>query len=113
MENKKVFDSWFKVNVRPFKQALLNTVCKWGNLFKKHLVDNVINRYDRLIVHMIAFHKSSLVKENLELTHLRFSVLPYYCMVFCCHYKAERKGKKAINPLSPMITTYPTFFKNQ
>jgi len=44
MENEKIFDTWFKVDVRPFKQALLNTVCKWGNLFKQHLVDHVTNR---------------------------------------------------------------------
>lgn len=44
MENEKIFDTWFKVDVRPFKQALLNTVCKWGNLFKQHLMDHVTNR---------------------------------------------------------------------
>jgi dynein heavy chain len=55
MENEKVFDTWFRVDVRPFKQALLNTVCKWGNLFKKHLVDEVINRYERFVVHVIVF----------------------------------------------------------
>jgi hypothetical protein len=44
MENEKIFDTWFKVDVRPFKQAVLNTVCKWGNLFKQHLVDHVTNR---------------------------------------------------------------------
>jgi ubiquitin C-terminal hydrolase len=64
MENEKVFGTWFKVNVHPFKQALLNIVCKWGNLFKKHLVDHVINRYERLMVHVIVFHKSSLLKEK-------------------------------------------------
>ncbi|XP_055848919.1 dynein beta chain, ciliary isoform X2 [Episyrphus balteatus] len=39
----QVFNSWFQVDVRPFRQALLNTVCKWGNMFKEHLVDRVTN----------------------------------------------------------------------
>ncbi|KAM7360514.1 dynein heavy chain at 93AB isoform 2-T2 [Cochliomyia hominivorax] len=37
----QVFSSWFQVDVRPFRQALLNTVCKWGNMFKIHLVTTV------------------------------------------------------------------------
>lgn len=37
----QVFSSWFQVDVRPFRQALLNTVCKWGNMFKTHLVTTV------------------------------------------------------------------------
>jgi dynein heavy chain len=55
MENEKMFDGWFKVNVRPFKQALLNTVCKWGNLFKQHLVDHVVNRYEMLVTYMVTY----------------------------------------------------------
>lgn len=30
--------------MKPFKQALLNTVCKWSSMIKQHLVDHVINR---------------------------------------------------------------------
>lgn len=29
------------MDVRPFRQALLNTVRKWGNMYKEHLVCNV------------------------------------------------------------------------
>lgn len=37
----QVFSAWFQVDVRPFRQALLNIVRKWGNMFKDHLVDRV------------------------------------------------------------------------
>lgn len=43
METAEVFNEWFKVDIDPFKQALLNTVRKWGNMFKQHLVDTVTN----------------------------------------------------------------------
>ncbi|XP_054265094.1 dynein beta chain, ciliary-like [Macrosteles quadrilineatus] len=43
IDNQRIFDTWLRVDVKPFKQALLNTVCKWGNMFKQHLVDHVIN----------------------------------------------------------------------
>lgn len=36
----QVFSSFFQVDVRPFRQALINIVRKWGNMFKDHLVDN-------------------------------------------------------------------------
>ncbi|XP_052121253.1 dynein beta chain, ciliary-like isoform X2 [Frankliniella occidentalis] len=37
----KTFSSWFQVDLAPFKQALVNTVCKWGDMFKQHLINNV------------------------------------------------------------------------
>lgn len=39
----QIFNFWFQVDVRPFRQALLNTVCKWGSMFKEHLVNTVTN----------------------------------------------------------------------
>ena len=45
IEDEKVFDNWFKVDVSPFKQSLLNLVCEWGNMFKQHLVSEVNDRY--------------------------------------------------------------------
>lgn len=41
MEVSKVFCGWFRVDLRPFRQSLLNTVCKWASMFKKHLVERV------------------------------------------------------------------------
>lgn len=39
----EVFNAWFQVDVRPFRQALINIVRKWGNMFKEHLVNRVTN----------------------------------------------------------------------
>lgn len=41
IEQYQVFSAWFQVDVRPFRQALLNIVCKWSNMFKEHLVNRV------------------------------------------------------------------------
>ncbi|KAG8040920.1 hypothetical protein G9C98_001908, partial [Cotesia typhae] len=41
MKPSRIFCGWFRVNLRPFKQSLLNTVCKWSSMFKKHLVERV------------------------------------------------------------------------
>lgn len=43
IEPIQVFSAFFQVDVRPFRQALINIVRKWGNMFKDHLVDNVTN----------------------------------------------------------------------
>lgn len=39
----QIFNAWFQVDVRPFRQSLVNIVRKWGNMFKNHLVDRVTN----------------------------------------------------------------------
>ncbi len=44
----QVFNAFFQVDVRPFRQALINIVRKWGNMFKNHLVDNVTNSLTNL-----------------------------------------------------------------
>ncbi|KAJ8968781.1 hypothetical protein NQ317_016726 [Molorchus minor] len=41
MQEWKIFQCWFKVDIKPFKQTLINTIGKWGNMFKQHLVDTV------------------------------------------------------------------------
>ncbi|XP_012283270.1 dynein beta chain, ciliary [Orussus abietinus] len=41
MDPSKVFCGWFRVDLRPFRQSLLNTVCKWSSMFKEHLVERV------------------------------------------------------------------------
>ena len=41
----EVVDGWFRVDARPFKQALLNTTKRWSFMFKQHLIDHVTNRW--------------------------------------------------------------------
>ncbi|XP_014206492.1 dynein beta chain, ciliary [Copidosoma floridanum] len=41
MSALKIFCNWFSVDLRPFRQSLLNTICKWSSMFKKHLVERV------------------------------------------------------------------------
>uniref|UniRef100_H3BBD5 Dynein axonemal heavy chain 17 n=1 Tax=Latimeria chalumnae TaxID=7897 RepID=H3BBD5_LATCH len=42
-ETNKVFNSWFQVDCRPFRQALLNIIKRWSLMFKQHLINNVTN----------------------------------------------------------------------
>ncbi|VVC95211.1 unnamed protein product, partial [Leptidea sinapis] len=48
MQSYKVFNSWFQVDIRPFRQALLNLSRKWGNMYKEHLVENVTSNLSDL-----------------------------------------------------------------
>lgn len=36
----QVFSAWFQVDVRYFRQSLINIVRRWGNMFKDHLVNS-------------------------------------------------------------------------
>jgi len=44
-EGTVIFEKWFRVDSRPFKQALLNIIKRWSFMFKQHLIDHVTNRY--------------------------------------------------------------------
>lgn len=44
-ENAKVFNGWLQCDCRPFKQALLNIIKRWGFMFKRHLSEHVVNRW--------------------------------------------------------------------
>ena len=44
VEGTVIFEKWFRVDVRPFRQALLNIIKKWSLMFKQHLIDHVTNR---------------------------------------------------------------------
>jgi dynein heavy chain len=41
MEPISLFDQWFQVDARPFKQGLLNIVKRWSYMFKQHLDSHV------------------------------------------------------------------------
>ncbi|XP_053483492.1 dynein axonemal heavy chain 11 isoform X4 [Ictalurus furcatus] len=41
LEDSRVFDGWFRVDIRPFKMSLLNTIKKWSWMFKEHLISYV------------------------------------------------------------------------
>ena len=43
VQEREIFSSWFQVDIKPFKQALLNTIRKWGDMFKQYLVNTVTN----------------------------------------------------------------------
>lgn len=42
MQSSKTFCGWLAVDMRPFIHSLMNAVCKWSSMFKKHLVERVI-----------------------------------------------------------------------
>lgn len=42
------FDSWFRVDARKFKQALINVIKRWSLMFKQHLIDHVTTSLEDL-----------------------------------------------------------------
>ena len=40
----EIVDGWFRIDGKPFKQALLNIIKRWSFMFKQHLIDHVTNR---------------------------------------------------------------------
>ena len=46
--NTKTFESWFRVDISPFKMTLMTTIKRWSYLFKKHLLDHVVDSLSEL-----------------------------------------------------------------
>ncbi|CAF1186132.1 unnamed protein product [Adineta steineri] len=44
----QVYDKWFRIDARPFKQTLLSTVKKWSFMFKQWLIEHVTNSLNEL-----------------------------------------------------------------
>jgi dynein heavy chain len=41
-DQEVIFEKWFRLDMRPFRQSLLNTVKKWSLMFKQYMIDSVI-----------------------------------------------------------------------
>lgn len=48
LEDIRLIDKWFRVDSKPFKTALLNTIKKWSYMFKQHLMEDVTNSLKEL-----------------------------------------------------------------
>ncbi|KAM4600952.1 dynein axonemal heavy chain 11 [Polymixia lowei] len=48
LEDFRVFDGWFRVDIKSFKISLLNIIKKWSWLFKEHLMTYVTDSLDDL-----------------------------------------------------------------
>ncbi|XP_076548684.1 dynein beta chain, ciliary isoform X2 [Osmia lignaria lignaria] len=48
MPNEEIFSRWLRLDLKPFKQALLNTICKWSNVLKEHLVNKITTQLEDL-----------------------------------------------------------------
>uniref|UniRef100_A0A671UN02 Dynein axonemal heavy chain 11 n=1 Tax=Sparus aurata TaxID=8175 RepID=A0A671UN02_SPAAU len=48
VEDFRVFNGWFRVDIKFFKLSLLNALKKWSWLFKEHLLTHVTNSLDEL-----------------------------------------------------------------
>lgn len=42
-------NGWLKLDLRRLNHAIMNIICKWSNLYKQNLKDQVIQRYHEQI----------------------------------------------------------------
>ncbi len=48
LEDAHIFDNWMRVDLKPFKTALLTEIRQWSDKFKQYLVDHVTNTLNGL-----------------------------------------------------------------
>lgn len=64
LHHTSMFEGWFRVDVRPFKQALLNIIKRWSFMFKQHLIDHVTNSLNDLAEFIKVSDVTSLMSLN-------------------------------------------------
>lgn len=78
IETEKVIAGWLRVDVKPLRQAILNTVAKWSNMYKQHLFNHVINSITELenfIEEAIAAMQTPLEEDDYPLLLIIMSYL--------------------------------------
>ena len=48
IEGTQTFNHWLRLDLKPFRQALLNTIKRWSLTYKQHLIDHVSNTLEEL-----------------------------------------------------------------
>lgn len=69
IETEMILEGWLRIDVRRLRQAVLNNVCKWGNLFKQHLYNHVLdslNELESFIQESIAVMEKPLADDDYE-----------------------------------------------
>lgn len=90
LDNYHVISEWLLIDQRPFKHYVLNQCSKWGNLYKDHLLNYVLNSLN------VSIHLNGLVRRQssgrilhwkstlMLVTHPRHLYLfnSHFCMYF-------------------------------
>lgn len=69
IETEKIMNYWLRIDVKPIRQAILNLVRKWGNMFKQHLVDHVnasIEELEEFIKEAVRGLQRELSEDDIE-----------------------------------------------
>ena len=48
LEEIKIYNKWFRVDQRPFRTTLLHEIKRWSWIFKKHLLDTVVDSLEEM-----------------------------------------------------------------
>jgi hypothetical protein len=64
MADRKEFQTWLSLDLRPFRQSLLNEAGQWGALLKRHLENHVISRYIQKKSYIILIKFSSILASH-------------------------------------------------
>lgn len=89
VEGSIIFEKWFRIDSRPFRQALLNIVKKWSLMFKQHLIDHVTNRcVQQKTLNLWHFTGFFCIKDFLRVFVLRKLVVTFCQNVEWAYYAA-------------------------
>ena len=99
------FNVWLRIDVKGFKQNLLNQVSKWSYLFKKYLEDKVVYSLAKLE----SFIEESQKTLKLEATNEDFHTLLEILQVLTTIKDQEIKTDNMFEPLKAIVDLLKTY----
>lgn len=105
LDTETIVHKWLRVDVKPLRQAILNTVCKWGNLFKQHLVERVLNSIEEL---------ETFIVEAIEVMQVELREDDYDGLIHVMSYLQKVKDRQdqtdiMFEPLKEIIELLKTY----
>ncbi|XP_076651759.1 dynein axonemal heavy chain 17-like [Halictus rubicundus] len=73
LSNEYIACQWLRLDIKPFKQSLLNTICKWANVLKDYLVNRITTQYVLTIIIVIKLRILCIYQKNHEIENYRDS----------------------------------------
>lgn len=103
LDNYQVISHWLLIDQRPFKHYVLNQCSKWGNLYKEHLLNYVLNRLNVSISVCVACVADAETLFDACHSFMTVSFFPVFLSTFLYH---SRHRSRNWNNLSSRLIKY-------
>lgn len=111
LEDAHIFDNWMRVDMKPFKTALLTAIRQWSDKFKQYLVDHVTNTLNGLnsFIHDSFVDLSTNNNNNFDADNIKYDKLVIVLERLKLIREAEEATDAGFEPLRETVALLKEF----